>query len=521
MRLQRYIVLSLVWLFLGSCVHQEVSRLEQALQLSGENRGELEKVLAHFSQSPADSLRRRAAIFLIENMPGHWGVDSASVRDFKQQIDSLPNLPYEHRLLLYEIPARMPHLFPGLERKEDIGAVRAEELIRHIDRMCELKEKRPWLKHLSFEYFCDYVLPYRIGNELLGFLPDTLFSQYADELEHMIKNYDDCRHSAFTISDYFARQGFMFRTYGIRRFLWKKFVNSLEYQTKSKIVLLRQAGLPAAIDYKPIRYEDEEEYWYCITVNSQIEILPASASRRFLVGKIYRQTYSAQEIPKPSNGEYVPPFFRNPFQKDVSGLYWKTVDVSLPVTLPAGLQYAYLAVHDGKEWQPTAFARERRGMCHFKDLVKECVYLPVCYPEGGQQVLGEPFILRSDGSMEVLEAVSDSVVYMQFERLTPYLSAWGHNDLLLDAHFECSDDADFTKTDTVYVIKESPYFKECTITLPSRIRERRYWRLYLSKEYASLSKLHFLDRNGHTLKGNYIYRDTSHLDVLTDNDPQT
>lgn len=519
MGLQKYIVLNLTWLILGGCIHKDATTLERALQLSGQNRGELEKVLAHFSQSPADSLKLKAAIFLIENMPGHWGADSNSIRDFKRQIDSLPDLPYEQRFLLFEIPARMPHLFPGLKQQEDITSIHAEELIRHINRMCELKEKRPWLKHLPFEYFCNYVLPYRSGNELLGFLPDTLFAPYADELEHIVKNYDDCRHSAFTISDYMARQNFMNRTYGMGRVPWKKFIDSPEYQIKSKVVLLRQAGIPAAIEYKPIRYEDEEEYWRCINIDSREGTVSTYTSKRLSAGKIYRLTYSAQDIPKPDNGEYVPPFFRNPFQKDVSGLYWKTVDVSIPVALPAGLQYAYLAVYDGKEWQPTAFGKAKQGVCHFKELVKECVYLPVCYPQGGQQALGEPFILRADGKVETLGAVNDSVTHMRLERLSPYSSTYRYNDLLLNSRFECSDNPDFTKADTVHTIKGSPYFRECTVTLPSGTPKRRYWRLCISRLYASLAELHFSDRNGVPLKGKFIYGDTLHSEVLTDNNP--
>jgi hypothetical protein len=49
--------------------------LECALQLAGENRQELEKVLGHYSQNPADSLKLKAAIFLIENMPGHYSYE--------------------------------------------------------------------------------------------------------------------------------------------------------------------------------------------------------------------------------------------------------------------------------------------------------------------------------------------------------------------------------------------------------------------------------------------------------------
>jgi hypothetical protein len=46
------------------------SLLEQSL--AGDNRAELEKVLAHYAQNPADSLKYRAAVFLIGNMAGYY-----------------------------------------------------------------------------------------------------------------------------------------------------------------------------------------------------------------------------------------------------------------------------------------------------------------------------------------------------------------------------------------------------------------------------------------------------------------
>ena len=43
--------------------------LDIAMEKAGDNRQELEKVLRHYQQSPADSLKYKAACFLIENMP--------------------------------------------------------------------------------------------------------------------------------------------------------------------------------------------------------------------------------------------------------------------------------------------------------------------------------------------------------------------------------------------------------------------------------------------------------------------
>ena len=64
-------VFYLMFLICFSCGKKQ-NYLKDALQFAGENRTEMEKVLAHYRQNPADSLKYRAAVFLIENMPGHY-----------------------------------------------------------------------------------------------------------------------------------------------------------------------------------------------------------------------------------------------------------------------------------------------------------------------------------------------------------------------------------------------------------------------------------------------------------------
>jgi hypothetical protein len=63
----------LLLIILYSCQLKN-EQLEYSLQLAGDNRAELEKVLTHYSQNPADSLKYRAAVFLISNMAGHYSL---------------------------------------------------------------------------------------------------------------------------------------------------------------------------------------------------------------------------------------------------------------------------------------------------------------------------------------------------------------------------------------------------------------------------------------------------------------
>ena len=61
----------LIFITLLSACTNKVSHLDIALQQAENNKGELVKVLKHFEN---DSLKYRAACFLIENMPGKYSI---------------------------------------------------------------------------------------------------------------------------------------------------------------------------------------------------------------------------------------------------------------------------------------------------------------------------------------------------------------------------------------------------------------------------------------------------------------
>ena len=67
-RHMRWNIVVLLGLLLGC---KGATDLEWALELAGENRDELEKILVHYS-APEDSLKYRAACSLIENMPYYY-----------------------------------------------------------------------------------------------------------------------------------------------------------------------------------------------------------------------------------------------------------------------------------------------------------------------------------------------------------------------------------------------------------------------------------------------------------------
>lgn len=520
MGLQKYIVLIFGGLLAGSCGHQETDRLEQALRLSGNNRAELEKVLAHYAGDPKDSLKLKAAVFLIGNMPGHWGPDSSSIAGYKAKIDSTAGISPEERDILLELPVRHPELCPALKKTEDLHVLTAEKLIGHIDEKFSLKEKSPWLEDLDFDTFCEYLLPYRIGNEWTGFSHDTLPSSLVNTLAYITENYHNCRHSLHSMASYILRY-YAFRTrIATRDPLLAKMLLNQECRDKMSLIRYRRMGIPVALDYNPARQPDEENYSWIVPLDSRLtaKSLPPAGTPS---GKIYRHTFSANPKPATDSNEYVPSFFRNPFLKDVTALYLHTADVNLPLETPGKLQYAYLAMYDGKEWQPVAYGKKEKNRYTFRKLGKNCVYLPVYYPDGKMQPLAPPFILRSTGIPQPLDGSRDSVITLQADRLCPYTSKGiYYKTNLQNVRFTCAGNENFKNPDTACTITEVPHYRLYSIR-PAKNLTKRFWRVEIPRGYCVFSELQFLDTAGRQLKGRYLIPDTTGFCKWTDNNPLT
>ena len=67
--------------------HPEKSRLEEALEVAGGNRSELEQVLEHYR---GDSLKSLAAQFLIENMPCHYAYAGKELEKYRRYFERFP-----------------------------------------------------------------------------------------------------------------------------------------------------------------------------------------------------------------------------------------------------------------------------------------------------------------------------------------------------------------------------------------------------------------------------------------------
>lgn len=138
--------------FLISCAD---SALENSLKLSGDNRAELERVLLHYKDN---SEKKKAAEFLIRNMPGRYSLQSPFLFRYYELLDSLQGLDYighDEMIAFYDFIYQKPE-WRSLKPVYDIESINSQYLITHIDAAFDAW-KSPWARDLTFEEFCDFL----------------------------------------------------------------------------------------------------------------------------------------------------------------------------------------------------------------------------------------------------------------------------------------------------------------------------------------------------------------------------
>ena len=167
--------------------------VKEALDLAGENKKELQAVLDHY-QDPKDSLKLKAAYFLIGNMANKYFYPYSETQkglisfvkqlkkenQYTEKFDSIA--PYWERLKNEQrLNARPSPIM-------DVHFVTSTMLIENIDYSFKVWNKVPWSKKYSFEQFCEYVLPYRASNDIPCFWRKKMFKKFQWALDSIKEN---------------------------------------------------------------------------------------------------------------------------------------------------------------------------------------------------------------------------------------------------------------------------------------------------------------------------------------------
>lgn len=505
-----------------SCTQKETP-LEQALFLAGENRPELEKVLNQYKAKSADSLKYRAACFLIENMPGHYSYKEDRIQAFYQDIDSILDSELsatKKRDLIEAIAKQRPQL--AEEIVEDARCIKAEYLIRNIDQAFEAWQSVVWAESLDFELFCEYLLPYKaLELQVLDAWRDSLHGVYSQKY-HSLPYSDQYKPYAIdgakwinqSLIDALNPYNLFFdkKGYSGYPFLSANTIDRLPFgycrdYAGVAVAVFRSEGIPAVHDYNLQWGRRHGRHDWCSVLNNDGRSYPfnggvyAFSAEAFyvfdLMPKVYRTTYAInRRIEKYRRETKRPhPVFSH-FMTDVTSEYMKTSNVAIPL-IPGKYpdKYAHLCVWGNhRKWAPVDFGEIDGNKISFHNLGRNIAYIVASFDGRSHTAISHPFILKGNGEVHLLnpdmEAVREARLWRKFPK------SWNVANLetrVLGAKIQVATNERFTDPITVATIDSLNYPDLIPINIEKRYR---YWR-YLAPDdsWGSVAEIQFFEKD--------------------------
>lgn len=413
-------------------------RLDAALELAGENRAELVKVLTHYDPA-TEPLKIEAAHFLLENMEGHGysqyalldeegnevEFDALAHANFAEAMATLDRLEKEHGTLDFKVVQFTP----------DLEVIEAEFLIAHIDRTFEAWRTWPWAKDLSFEAICEYILPYRGSNEPLEDWRTPMMAQLA-ELPAQLEDPTDvaaaagAAHKSIGSGVRFRELFYLHPTDQGYSEMREGGAGRCEDITNWSAYIARAAAIASAQDYTPHWANRDNNHAWPVRLDANGE---GFARQGGLAAKIYRKTFSQQRENlafQLEEGETAPPWLNRRTYRDVTDQYTyiSTSDVEIPLSRESGEgeRFAYLCVFNGGEWKAIHWGRIElvtkkecrelalmsiaRRIVEFDRMGRGVAYLPAFWHEDELVPAAPPFFLDAEGGITTFIADPDAPI---------------------------------------------------------------------------------------------------------------
>ena len=510
--------LSRIWYYfiiflLFSCSSKHyATEIEEVLSLAGNNRIQLEQVLEHYSLKAEDSLKLRAAEFLIRNMPGKctetydapWEDVAAALYRWENATDK------DELLRTYGLGE--------MKVREDVHHITAEYLISNIELAFKVWHEQPWGKHISFDTFCEEILPYRVGKEPLENWREKVLAGFG-ELNSYFKEHPDmsaveaCRR----VNQLLPR--FTWVSYPVPGMNYSMLMStprgSCDEMGALAIFAMRALGIPVVRDFTlqwPNRNLGHSWNAVCDSTGRHISFMGAESNpgelhigTRLKKSKVYRAAFAKQSNKIAIGEREIPIELQNRYMVDVSSEYEGcTFDVSIPVEFSLAeikSEYVYL-MSMGKEASSIVdWGKVVDGLMTFKNIGKKILYLPVYYVDGKYVPAGYPFRLDDIGRLCMFKPDMKN-------KQSVVIGDVGLNQSLLfrmqGGVFEGANFRDFSDKRLLYTIEEMPTVAYQRVRVPD-MTSYRYVR-YVSPKggNGNVAEIEFYDNNGKQLKGRNI-----------------
>jgi hypothetical protein len=399
--MKRNIILTLLFFSISAIAQQLYPQeIESVLLKSGKNRPELEEAIRHYKQS-SDSMKLKALYFLITNLDAQF-MKSYFWADQNGNYIAFDDRKYPTYDAAKRARDMIGKVVKGLHTVKmnyyDIDSITSDLLIDNIDRAFEVWTK-PWAKHLSFELFCEYILPYRVTGEPLH--------NWRKPYQTIFSLDDTVQTRQLAAKMIFGKVKEMFselNTSKQRMADGPKFSPTVQCENWANLEVnaLRSQGIPCSIDVVNYWATSSGLHSFNVLITDSLKPFAFDAQSReferlFIQrepAKVLRYTYSKQPEALASTllqSEIPEGILRRKNYIDVTSQYWPVKNVScqlFPVdTLP---KVAYVCVYNLGNWRPSYWGTVNNNTVVFHNMAQGAVYLPMSYTNGKLKPIGYP-----------------------------------------------------------------------------------------------------------------------------------
>ena len=538
--------------------------LDEALDQAQKNRSELEKVIDHFRIS-GDKQKLEATYFLIENMNNKYSLEGKSLEVYfnvysdivkifnsgireNHKLDSIAGVKIDSLEAYYG-----PINYNNLDNKPDLQNIKANQLIENIDLAFEVWRKKPWAKHVSFEQFCDYILPYRVANEPMQAWRPYLYNKYKF-LTDSLKTPNDPKEITRKVCDYIIKD-------------WKRLDNFDKCSYYPGIIsldsykggicenhylfltaLLRSLGVAIAIDNTPQwrNYPGQHSWLMLIDITGKpIFFNPGNPKYNYTnkvtmgstgtTTKVYRKSFKINKISLPEsidNTEMHFGYFTNKTLQDVTSEYqYEQINLIIPVKNPVS-KIMYLTTF-GSAYQTVAIAWAKidNNKSVFNNLGYPAVYLPVIVENDHENPIQNPILVRSSSEQVILNPDTANKITVKLTSKFPMSDSMVlFAKEIIGSKFQGSNTLDFNNVEDLYTIKEvNNAFEEVSITNTKQYRYVRFQQANNTR--INIAEIEFYNNNsiikgkpigfGKTIKGTYYSPFDNDIKSVLTSSPQS
>lgn len=410
-----------------------------------------ENLLNYYNQ-PADSLKRKAVLFLLDNMSNH----SSQVPFFQHfkngervvlEIDSI-----ENDSILLDILNRR-HLVPFYKIVLDDKILDNNILINNIDLAFQSWNKYIWADNIPEDIFFNYLLPYKIYGEKPEYWRSILQTQLMNDIE---------------LIDYFKDTTILLNEKSLLDQLYedivlrnvdKKIIYSPNPSTLTQfpalselmlfkhsdcigqsymhVMVLRSIGIPATIDIVPLWGSKNSGHVTDVFWDSKLNKFRTVSGRelvspnKFPPSKVFRYSYQKQNIwtdtIKPIIG--LQPFLLGYLEHDnwldVTHEHTLTYDIEYQIDEPSTSKFTYICVFNYGKWEPVFWGKlDEDKMAHFKNMSINILYRIAVPQENDFKIVSDIFSIDSLGNQVYYQANTLNKTTLRLQKVNEGSRSW-------------------------------------------------------------------------------------------------